>query len=99
MIVGLRRGLGLEEQKERAASFDDDFELMRAAFIRGLRQDSLVKLIYTYGPVTDDELEEYLLFLDTEAGGTFHIYLNSARTVLFKYAGKKLAENIAALLT
>jgi len=49
-------------------------------------------LEYTYGPLTDDEILEYLRFLKTDSARKYHIYLESALTVYFGEHGKTFAE-------
>jgi hypothetical protein len=77
---------------DRGSSFDDVFEAARRDFIEGVRAQEIRAFAYTYGPLTDDEILEYLRFLKTGPARRLHIYLESALTVYFGERGKVFAE-------
>ena len=97
--VGHSRGLAFARQEEPANSFDNQFKAVKADLDWQFRKETMHKLAYTYGPLTDSEILEYLRFLDTSAGKRFSGVLEIVTTASFMEAGIRLGENIAALLS
>lgn len=97
--VGHDRGLAFARQEEPWGSFDNQFKAAKTDLMWQFRNETMLRLAYTYGPLSDSEILEYLRFLNTSAGKRFNIILETVTTAFSMEAGSWLAESLGALLS
>lgn len=72
VYAGLAQGVMAAVGKELEISYEFRFGASRISFLESLRYDNLIPMIYTYGPITDDEIEQYFAFLLTPSATKFY---------------------------
>jgi hypothetical protein len=98
LYAGLVQGVTVTVKKQADNLYGLRYEAFRVSFLNSLRYANLVPLTYTYGPITDDELEQYCQFLNTQSASKVY---DAVELVLRKYnfeAGEKFAVAVAELL-
>jgi len=78
-FAGLAQGAMAAVEKKPQTSYEVDFAVSRELFLQRFRYDNAILLIYTYGPITNEEIERYLAFLHTPAAKTFYDAVESVQ--------------------
>lgn len=94
-LVGIVNGLAQGVEMDTWGTFEDGFSRIRTHFFPEFRKDQLIAMTYIYGPITDDEIREYVEFLESSAGNRFYFTIAVLRRGYYRYGGEALSDKIA----